>query len=68
MSTGVVRFCADHARVPALGFGEVLDGVRHLLSFALDLLTVGRIDEEVDADYIHNFEWYRTLPEILGGH
>ena len=60
--------CLDHACVPEPGFGDVLDGVRHLLRFALDLLTVGRIDESVDADYIQHFEWYDTLSGVLEGH
>lgn len=57
---------ADHARVPELGFGDVLDGVRHLLRFALDLLTVGRIDEIVDPEYVQDLDWYDTLPGIVG--
>lgn len=56
---------ADHAQVPDEGFGVVLDGVRHLLRFALDLLTVGRLDERVDSEYVQDFGWYHTLPGIL---
>lgn len=55
----------DFARVPELGFGDVLDGVRHMMSFALDLMTPGKIEEDVDAEYIDSFEWYHTLPEVL---
>lgn len=53
--------------MPELGFVDVLDGVRHLLTFALDLLTVGLIDEQVDSEYIQGLEWYGTLPGILAG-
>lgn len=64
---GHVRFvCTDRSRVPELGFGAVLDGVRHLLCLALDLLTVGRIDEEVDSEYIQRLRWYDALPGVLG--
>lgn len=58
-------FFLDFARVPELGFGGVLDGVRHMMSFALDLMTPGKIEEDVDAEYINGFEWYHTLPEVL---
>lgn len=58
---------SDYARVPELGYGEVLDAVRHLLCFALDLLTAGKIDEEVDAEYIHSLEWYNAMPGVLSG-
>ncbi|CAM9571173.1 unnamed protein product [Ascophyllum nodosum] len=58
---------ADYARVPDLGYGDVLDAVRHLLRLALDLMTAGRIDEDVDAEYIHALEWYHTLPNVLAG-
>lgn len=53
--------------MPGLGFTDVLDGVRHLLSFALDLMTVGLIDQEVDSEYIQGLEWYHTLPGVLAG-
>ena len=59
--------CSDRSRMPELGFVDVLDGVRHLLTFALDLLTVGLIDEQVDSEYIQGLEWYGTLPGILAG-
>lgn len=57
----------DRARVPHLGQNDVLDGVHHLLSFALDLMTVGYIDQEVDSEYIQGLAWYHTLPGILAG-
>ena len=44
-----------------------MDAVHHLMCFALDLMTSGRIDDIVDAEYINSLEWYRTLPEILAG-
>lgn len=53
--------------MPELGFTDVLDGVCHLLTFALDLLTVGLIDEQVDSEYVQGLEWYRTLPGDLAG-
>ena len=59
--------CLDYARVPDLGYGDVLDAVRHLLCFALDLMTPGKIDEKADAEYIHALEWYHTLPDVLAG-
>lgn len=66
---GHTRFvCADRSRVPELGFGGVLDGVRHLLRFALDLMTVGLIDDEVSSEYIQELEWYNALPGILGAY
>lgn len=52
--------------MPELGFGGVLDGVRHLLRFALDLMTVGFIDDEVNSEYIQELEWYDVLPGVLG--
>ncbi|CAM9827730.1 unnamed protein product [Ascophyllum nodosum] len=58
---------ADYARVPHLGYGGVLDAVRHLLCFALDLMTPGKIDKEVCAEYIHALEWYHTMPDVLAG-
>ena len=42
----------DYTRIPELGFGNVLDAVRHLMCFALDLLE-GKI-EDVDAEYINS--------------
>ena len=57
----------DYARVPDLGYGDVVDAVRHLLCFALDLMTVGKIDEKAGAEYIHALEWYHTLPDVLAG-
>ena len=57
----------DRARVPQLGGGDVLDGVRHLLSFALDVLTPGQIDREVDTEHIQSRAWYNTLPGVLAG-
>lgn len=59
--------CPDRARVPELGFGDVSDGVRHLLLFALDLLTVGQIDAEVNSDYVQGLGWYHTLTGVLAG-
>lgn len=56
---------ADYARVPDQGYGDVLDGVRCLLLFALDLLTVGRIDQQVDSAYVNALEWYHTLSEVF---
>ena len=55
----------DYTRVPELGFGNVLDAVRHLMCFALDLLE--RKIEDVDAEYINSLAWYRALPEVLAG-
>ena len=37
------------------------------MCFALDLMTSGRIDDVVDAEYINSLEWFRTLPDILAG-
>lgn len=56
---------SDYAVVPDLGYGEVLDGVHHLMHFALDLLTVGKIDEVVDSAYINDLEWYHALSHVL---
>lgn len=53
--------------VPALGFGDVLDAVRYLMCFALDLMTPGRLEEIVNAEYVDSLEWFHTLPEILAG-
>lgn len=53
--------------VPALGFGGVLDAVRYLMCFALDLTTPRRLEEIVNAGYIRSLQWYHTLPEILAG-
>lgn len=61
------RTWTDHERVPDLGYGDVLDSVRHLLCLALDLLTVGRIDEEIDSEYVRGLEWYSILPTVLAG-
>ncbi|CAM9827660.1 unnamed protein product [Ascophyllum nodosum] len=58
---------ADYARVPDLGYGDVLDAVRHLMCFALDLMTPGKIDERADPEYIRALEWYHTLPDVLAG-
>ena len=44
-----------------------MDAIHHLMCFALDLMTSGRIDDVVDAAYINSFEWYHSLPEILAG-
>lgn len=49
-----------------MGCGDVSDATHNLLHFALDLLTVGRIDTLVDRAYIHSFGWYGRLPMILG--
>ena len=57
----------DYARVPDLGYGDVLDAVRHLMCFALDLMTPGKIDERADPEYIRALEWYHTLPDVLAG-
>lgn len=35
--------------------------------FALDFLLPGRIDEDVDAEYINSLSKFDTLPEILAG-
>lgn len=56
---------SDYAVVPDLGYGEVLDGVHHLMHLALDLLTVGKIDEVVDSAYINGLEWYHALSHVL---
>lgn len=48
--------------MPELGFTDVLDIIRPLLIFAVDLLTVGLVDEKVDKWYAQGVEWYRTLP------
>lgn len=48
-----------------LGYGDVLDSVRHLLSFALDILAVGSTHDEVDPEYIKRLEWYSRLSKIL---
>jgi len=53
--------------VPQLGHGDVLDAVHHLMLFALDLLTPGRIEVDVNAEYIHSLYWYDNLPDILAG-
>ena len=45
----------------------MIDAVHHLMCFALDLMTSGRIDDVVDAEYINSLEWFRTLPDILAG-
>lgn len=50
-----------------LGCGDVLGAVHHLMCFALDILTPGRIDEYVDVEYINSSGWFDTLPEILAG-
>ena len=44
-----------------------MDAVHHLMYFALNLMTSGRIDDVVDAEYINSLEWYHSLPEILAG-
>ena len=49
------------------GCSDVLDAVHQLVFSALDVLTSGRIDDIVDAEYINSLEWYRTLHEILSG-
>lgn len=51
--------------VPALGFGGVLDAVRYLMCFALDLVTPRRLEETVNAEYITSLQWYHTLSAIL---
>lgn len=58
---------SDYDRVPHLGYGQVIDGVHHMLHFALDLLTIGKIDEVVDSEYINGLEWYRALSGVLEG-
>ena len=45
----------------------MMDAVHHLMYFALNLMTSGRIDDVVDAEYINSLEWYHSLPEILAG-
>ena len=57
----------DYERVPELGYCDAIDAVNHLMCFALNLMTSGRIDDVVDAEYINSLEWYRTLPDILAG-
>lgn len=53
--------------MPPLGLGEILDAVHHLLDFALQLLTAGRLDEIVDRDYMDNLEWFEELSDVLSG-
>lgn len=36
-----------------------------MMCFALDLMTAGKIEEDVDAEYIDSLGWYHTLPEVL---
>lgn len=59
------RVPADYDRIPDLGRSDVCDAVHHILYFALDLLTAGRNDTQVDREYIHSLHWYRTLPKVL---
>lgn len=42
-----------------------MDGVHHMMHFALDLLTVGKIDEVVDSAYIDDLEWYNVLTGVF---
>eukprot|EP00903_Cladosiphon_okamuranus_P008033 g7749.t1 len=56
----------DYARVPKPGFGRVVDAVRNLLLFSLEVLTIGGIDGEVDAQYVRSLEWFDTISQVLG--
>lgn len=55
----------DYDRIPEVGHGDVPNAVHHLLYFALDLLTAGRIDTQVDREYIHGLDWYGRILNIL---
>lgn len=58
---------ADYAQVPGKGKGEVVDATRHLLKFALDLLSAGTIDEVVDSKFVNSLDWYSSIPAALKG-
>lgn len=66
-AAALVRSQPDYECVPPLGYGDVLDAVHHLLHFALQLLTAGRLDEIVDSEYIDNLEWFDDLSRVLSG-
>lgn len=55
----------DYAVVPSQGHNDVLDAVHHLLTFALDLLTPGSLEDVADSAYVRNLDWYEELPSIL---
>lgn len=58
---------ADYAQVPEQGRSQVLDAVRNLLLFALDVLTMGSIDDEVSSAYVQDLGWYHAMPRVFAG-
>lgn len=43
----------------------MFDAIRHLLVFALKLMTTGILDEEVDGEYVQGLDWYDALIAVL---
>lgn len=57
----------DHEQVPDEGNGDVVDAIRHMLEFALELLGTGHLNGVVDSEYVQSLHWYKSLPAVLAG-
>lgn len=56
---------SDYHAVPILGQGAILDAFHHLLRFAMELMTVGSLDDIVSGEYVSSLGWYQALPGML---
>lgn len=57
----------DYTYVPAFGQSGVLNAVRYLTCFALDVLAVGSVEEILTSELVTCLHWYDELPRILAG-
>lgn len=57
----------DHEQVPGEGNGDVVEAIRHMLEFALELLGTGHLSGVVDSEYVQSLHWYKSLPAVLAG-
>ena len=57
----------DHEQVPDEGNGAVVEAIRHMLEFALELLGTGNLSGVVDSEYVQGLHWYKSLPAVLAG-
>lgn len=55
----------DYDQVPDEGNGDVVETIRHMLGFALQLLETGSLSDVVDSEYVQGLDWYKSLPAVL---
>ena len=67
LPTSALRAVAheDYAQVPEEGNGAVVEAIRHMLEFALELLDAGNLDDVVNSEYVQSLPWYKSLPTVL---